>query len=180
MAAIVFNTTHPKAQVREQLKTALAALCEMLDAFVSNRMRRAAAEAEQVRTWRMPETQPMRQTLCRTRQYLRRLRASRKVDAPACCRPVRPQPQPRNFGRSIPASSARRFRRSSSAATKKASGLPATPAGGSAEFSCSKAPQCLLRERIAARAGASPFFRPRGSNSTLKTTAIHCCRNFFG
>jgi hypothetical protein len=60
MAAIVFNPAYPKAQVREKLKTALAALCEMLDAFVSNRMRQAAAQAEQVRTWRIPETQPMR------------------------------------------------------------------------------------------------------------------------
>jgi len=60
MAAIVFNTTRPKEQIREQLKTALAALCEMLDAFVSNRMRQAVAEAEQVRTWRIPETQLMR------------------------------------------------------------------------------------------------------------------------
>ena len=46
MAAITFNTTHQKEQVREQLKTALTALREMLDAFVSNRMRQAAAEAE--------------------------------------------------------------------------------------------------------------------------------------
>src|SRR5450631_3111648 len=60
MAATVFNTTHPKEQVREQLQTARAALCGMLDAFVNNRMRQAAAEAEQARTWRIPETQPMR------------------------------------------------------------------------------------------------------------------------
>lgn len=48
MAAIAFNATHQKEHVREQLKTALAAFHEMLDIFVSNRMRRAAAEAEQV------------------------------------------------------------------------------------------------------------------------------------
>ena len=45
MAAITFNTTHQKQHVREQLKTVLAVLHEMLDAFVSNRMQRAAAEA---------------------------------------------------------------------------------------------------------------------------------------
>ena len=49
MAAITFNTTHREEQVREQLETALTALREMLDAFVSNRMRQAAAEAEQAR-----------------------------------------------------------------------------------------------------------------------------------
>ena len=57
MAAITFNTTHNKEQVREQLKTALTALREMLDAFVSNRMRQAAAEAEQARARRNPEIQ---------------------------------------------------------------------------------------------------------------------------
>jgi hypothetical protein len=57
VAAITFNTTHQKELVREQLKTALTALSEMLDAFVSNRMRQAAAEAEQVRARRNPEIQ---------------------------------------------------------------------------------------------------------------------------
>ena len=45
MAAITFNAAHQKEHVREQLETALAAIREMLDAFVSDRMRRAAAEA---------------------------------------------------------------------------------------------------------------------------------------
>ena len=54
MAAITFTTAHQKEQVREPLKTALAAFHEMLDAFVSNRMRRAAAEAEQVRPRHRP------------------------------------------------------------------------------------------------------------------------------
>ena len=49
MAAITFNAAHQKEHVREQLKTALAAFREMFDIFVSNQMRRAAAEAEQVR-----------------------------------------------------------------------------------------------------------------------------------
>ncbi len=49
MAAITFNSTHQKRYVRDQLKIALAAFREMLDAFVSNRMRQAAAEAEQAR-----------------------------------------------------------------------------------------------------------------------------------
>jgi hypothetical protein len=57
MAAITFNTAQQKEQLREQLKAALTALREMLDAFVSNRMRQAAAEAEQVRARRIPETQ---------------------------------------------------------------------------------------------------------------------------
>jgi hypothetical protein len=45
MAAITFNTTHQKQHVREQVKTVLAVLHSALDAFVSNRMQRAAAEA---------------------------------------------------------------------------------------------------------------------------------------
>jgi len=49
MAATTFSAVHQVGQVREQLKTALAAFRTMLDAFVSNRMRRAAAEAEHVR-----------------------------------------------------------------------------------------------------------------------------------
>jgi hypothetical protein len=54
MAAIAFNTAHRKEQVREQFKDVLAAFREKLDAFVSNRMRRAAAEAEQVRPRQRP------------------------------------------------------------------------------------------------------------------------------
>jgi hypothetical protein len=57
MAAITFNATHQKEHVREQRKTALAAFREMLDIFVSNQMRRAAAEAEQVRARRPLVTQ---------------------------------------------------------------------------------------------------------------------------
>jgi hypothetical protein len=49
MAAITFNTAHRKRLVREQFQTVLAALRETLDAFVSNRMRRAAAEAGYIR-----------------------------------------------------------------------------------------------------------------------------------
>ena len=49
MAAITFNTVNQATHVREQLKTVHAAFREMLDAFVSNRMRRAAAEAEHAR-----------------------------------------------------------------------------------------------------------------------------------
>ena len=49
MPAIIFNTAHQKQHVREQLKSVLTAFHEMLDAFVSHRMRRAAAEAGQVR-----------------------------------------------------------------------------------------------------------------------------------
>ena len=56
MAAITFNTAHQKAHVREQLKIVLGAFREMLDVFVSNRMRQAAAEAEQVRARHVPKT----------------------------------------------------------------------------------------------------------------------------
>jgi hypothetical protein len=49
MAAITFNTAHRKLLVREQFQTVLAAFRDMLDAFVSNRMRRAAAEAGHIR-----------------------------------------------------------------------------------------------------------------------------------
>ena len=56
MAAITFNA-HQKVHIREQLKTVLAAFREMLDIFVSNRMRRAVAEAEQVRARRPLVTQ---------------------------------------------------------------------------------------------------------------------------
>ena len=49
MAAITFNAAHQKEQVRKQIEAALAAYREMLDAFVSNQMRQAAAEAEHAR-----------------------------------------------------------------------------------------------------------------------------------
>ena len=49
MAAITFNATHQKEQVRDQLGTALGACRDMLDAFVSNRIRQAVAETEHVR-----------------------------------------------------------------------------------------------------------------------------------
>ena len=49
MAAITCNAAHQKEHVREQLQTVLIAFREMLDAFVSNRMRRTAAQAGHVR-----------------------------------------------------------------------------------------------------------------------------------
>jgi hypothetical protein len=55
MAAITFNTAHRKQPVGERFQTVPAALREMLDAFVSNRMRRAAAEAEHIRP-RLPQS----------------------------------------------------------------------------------------------------------------------------
>jgi hypothetical protein len=51
MAEITFNAAHQEERVREQIKTAVAAYREMLDTFVSDRMRQVAAEAEQVRPW---------------------------------------------------------------------------------------------------------------------------------
>ena len=56
MAAITFNA-HQKVHIREQLKTVLAAFREMLDVFVSSRMRRAVAEAEHIRPRRPQGTQ---------------------------------------------------------------------------------------------------------------------------
>jgi hypothetical protein len=40
MAAITFDATHQKEHIRKRLETVFAAFGEMLDAFVSNRMRR--------------------------------------------------------------------------------------------------------------------------------------------
>jgi hypothetical protein len=54
MAETTSNTAHQQEHIREQVKAALAAYREMLDAFVSDRMRRAAAEAEQVRPRQRP------------------------------------------------------------------------------------------------------------------------------
>jgi len=50
MTAITLNSSHQAGHVRQGLETVLAALREMLDAFVSNRMRKAAAEAEHARS----------------------------------------------------------------------------------------------------------------------------------
>jgi hypothetical protein len=47
--AAAFYTAHRKEHVRDQFSAVVNVLREMLDAFVSNRMRRAAAEAEHVR-----------------------------------------------------------------------------------------------------------------------------------
>ncbi|HWJ19416.1 MAG TPA: hypothetical protein VNR65_11895 [Geobacterales bacterium] len=57
MAAITFNAAHQKVHIREQLKAVLAAFREMLDVFVSSRMRRAVAEAEHIRPRRPHGTQ---------------------------------------------------------------------------------------------------------------------------
>jgi hypothetical protein len=48
MAPITFNAAHQKEHIREQLETALAVLREMLDGFVSYRMRLVVSEAENV------------------------------------------------------------------------------------------------------------------------------------
>ena len=50
MAAITINAAHQKEHVREKLKNFLTAL------FVSNRMRRVAAETEYARPRRIPDT----------------------------------------------------------------------------------------------------------------------------
>jgi hypothetical protein len=56
MAAITFNATPRKLHIQEQLKTVLAAFREMIDAFVSNRMRQAAAQAGHIRPRRPHRT----------------------------------------------------------------------------------------------------------------------------
>ena len=58
MAAVTFNATPRTEQVRRRLKAARAAFSEMLDAFVSNRMRRAAAETKHVGP-RLPPNHPI-------------------------------------------------------------------------------------------------------------------------
>ena len=58
MAAITFNAAHRKLHIQEQLKAVLAAFRETLDAFVSDRMRRAVAQAEHIRPRRPQGTQP--------------------------------------------------------------------------------------------------------------------------
>ena len=193
MAAITFNAAHQREHVREQLTTVLAALPQMLDTFVSNRMRHAAAEAEHVRPrqipariifHRKPQLIAMQLTcpdLLRRKMPARSApRSIGRADVPASCRPIRPQPSPRNFGLSIPASSTRRSRHFSSAATWKASGLPATPRDGSAEFSCSRTRQFRLRERIARRQAVRQYSHPRGSNSTWITRATRSSRSLVG
>jgi hypothetical protein len=57
MAATTFNAPHWKGHVREQLGSVLHAFREMLDAFVSNRIRRAAAEAEHLNPRPSQDTQ---------------------------------------------------------------------------------------------------------------------------
>ena len=56
MAAITFNAAHQKELVRKRLETALASYREMLDVFVSNQIRQAAAAAERARPRQAPDT----------------------------------------------------------------------------------------------------------------------------
>jgi hypothetical protein len=49
MAAITFRIASRTMQLRQRCRAALSACREWLDAFVSNRMRHAVAEAENVR-----------------------------------------------------------------------------------------------------------------------------------
>jgi hypothetical protein len=49
MAEITSNTADPEEQVREQVKAAVAAYHDMLDTFVSSRVRTAAVVAGEVR-----------------------------------------------------------------------------------------------------------------------------------
>ena len=52
MTAIAFNTARQAEHTRQRLETAFAVLREMLDAFASYRMQKAAAEAEHARSRR--------------------------------------------------------------------------------------------------------------------------------
>jgi hypothetical protein len=56
MAAITFNAADQEEQVRRQIKAALAAYREMLDAFASNQTRPAIEEAGQARPRQTPGT----------------------------------------------------------------------------------------------------------------------------
>ncbi len=58
MAAITFNAAYRKEQLRERFGTAAIALRDTLDSFVSNRMRRAAANAEHSCARRLLRPQP--------------------------------------------------------------------------------------------------------------------------
>lgn len=53
MAAIAFNAAHQPGYIRGRLETVLTILREMLDAFVSHRMRLAATAAERARPRRV-------------------------------------------------------------------------------------------------------------------------------
>jgi hypothetical protein len=56
MGAITFYTAYQQPHVRAQLDGMLATFREMFDVFVSNRLRRTAAEAEYARSQRIPDT----------------------------------------------------------------------------------------------------------------------------
>ena len=56
MAAITFNSAHRAEHIGGRLKPALTVLREMLDAYVSHRIRLAALEAEHVRPRQPPGT----------------------------------------------------------------------------------------------------------------------------
>ena len=56
MAAITVDSVLQKQLARKQLEAALAAYREMLDTFVSNRLRQTAAEAGQIGPRQLPIT----------------------------------------------------------------------------------------------------------------------------
>jgi hypothetical protein len=80
--------------------------------------------------------------------------------------PRPPRPSPRDFSPSIPASSTRPSRPSSSGATTTVSGLRVTPKGGSEGCFCLRARHCLLHRGKAAHGDAQPYSPKKGSNST--------------
>jgi hypothetical protein len=55
MTAITLNTAHQAERFGQKLETVLAVLRDTLDVFVSNRMRKSAAEAEYARSRLLPD-----------------------------------------------------------------------------------------------------------------------------
>ena len=69
MATITSNAIRRRMQLRDQLKTALSGCRDMLDAFVSNRMRYAAAEAEHVQPRQVRSAPPSTQAEAPSLQF---------------------------------------------------------------------------------------------------------------
>ena len=181
MAAITFNTAHPKGQVREQLDVVLAAFRRMLDSFVSYQMRQAAAEAQhacprqtpvsptknEVNAMQLTSTdfssrQPTERSTPAVLQDGERsgiLPPDRPATVAAQFRPL----DPGVVSETIPAFFIGR--------NKQGFGSPVTSTDGSAEYSCSKTPRCRLPEAIAGLRAAQAYTCPSGSNSTWKTGA---------
>jgi len=174
MVAITLNTVHQTARVREQAQDRsrlFSRNCSMPSSVTGcdepqrrPGMRALSAAPRQVITIDERTMIAMQMTSPdvswrQTPRDVRPPRASKTVNAPASCRQASPQPSRRNFSsHSIPASSMRLSRHFSSAATRKASGSPVTPRGGSVEFSCWRTPHCHLPGETAGRRDVQTSF----------------------